>query len=194
MQMIKVGKLSQSSRPGHTTLPALLCMLCTLCMGACNGGLDPGDYNQTASFSGRIYFVQGAGAEHFPPKDSLLDLRVVAFHDQPKDTNLLNELGNGDAIFSALALVDSSFSYPADIPYSIDIPQNQLNKGAVSYRYVAVAQRYGPNILSDWKVVGIYSLDSVYTPQILILSNGTHYDNINFTVDFLHPPPQPFKR
>ncbi len=173
---------------GKNLATAILCSI----LISCSGGINPADYSQRASINGSLHFVRGAGRANYPV-DSLYDLRVVAFRTQPKDTNLINEIGNGTAIFTP-TLVDSLFSYPAEISYSLEVPQNQLSNGSIEFRYIAVAQRYGPNILSDWRVIGLYSSDTLYTPAILRIQSGVDHQHVDMDVDALKPPPQPFKR
>ncbi len=159
----------------------------------CSGGINPQDYAVKNTIAGRITFIQGAGAEHFPPKDSLIDLRVVAFHDVPKDSNLIVELLSGTAIYTPSTLIDSSFHYQASIDYSIVIPDNQFANGAAHYAYIVVAQQYGPDFTHDWRPVGLFSADSIFTPAAITVQRGESQLNVNIPVDFLHLPPEPYK-
>jgi hypothetical protein len=157
----------------------------------CSGGIDPADYAGSASISGRVRFVRGAGPQNFPPKDSLYDLRVVAFKMIPRDTNLVQTLAQGEAFFST-SLLDTS--YKAEMPFTFDVPQVQIADSSVLLQYIAVGQQYGSNLFSDWRVVGLYSMDSLFTPRSLRATPGLIVDTMTIDVDFLRIPPQPFIR
>lgn len=167
-------------------------LLCACALMQCTGGIDPADYTGNALIKGKVRYVRGAGAQNFPSKDSLFDLRVVAFKMIPRDTNLVQTLANGEAFFSA-SLVDSTFS--AEIPFSFEVPQSQIADSSVMLQYIAVGQQYGPNVFSDWRVVGLYSMgDSLFTPKSLRATPGLYVDTMTINVDFLKIPPQPFIR
>jgi len=59
--------------------------------------------------------------------------------------------------------------------------------------YIAVAQQYGLNIFRDWRVVGVYASDSLWTPKALTLTRGERRMDVDITIDFRNPPPQPFQ-
>lgn len=157
----------------------------------CTGGIDPADYAGSALIKGRVRFVRGAGAQNFPPKDSLFDLRVVAFKMIPRDTNLVQTLAQGEAFFSA-SLIDTA--YRAEVPFAFEVPQAQIADSSVLLRYIAVGQQYGANLFSDWRVVGLSSMDSQFTPKSLRATPGLVVDSLVIDVDFLRTPPQPFIR
>lgn len=167
-------------------------LLCACALMQCTGGIDPADYTGSALIKGKVRYVRGSGSQNFPSKDSLFDLRVVAFKMIPRDTNLVQTLANGEAFFSA-SLLDSTFS--AEIPFSFEVPQSQIADSSVMLQYIAVGQQYGANIFSDWRVVGLYSTgDSLFTPKALRATPGLFIDTMTINVDFLKIPPQPFIR
>ena len=167
-------------------------VVCACAFTQCTGGIDPADYAGSAIIKGKVRYVRGSGSQNFPSKDSLFDLRVVAFKMIPRDTNLVQTLANGEAFFSA-SLVDSSFS--AEIPFSFEVPQSQIADSSVMLQYIAVGQQYGANVFSDWRVVGLYSTgDSLFTPKSLRATPGLYIDTMTINVDFRKIPPQPFIR
>jgi hypothetical protein len=166
-------------------------VILALVLSGCVGGINPADYAGNALLRGTVRYVRGAGASNFPPKDSLFELRVVVFKQIPRDTNLVQTLANGDAFFSA-SLLDTA--YAGGIPFSVEIPQAQIADSSVMIRYVAVGQQYGKNIFSDWRVVGVYSSDSVFTPKSIRATPGLVINDMIIDVDFLRIPPQPFIR
>ena len=168
----------------------MVCVLSLLLHG-CTGGIDPADYKGNATLRGIVRYVRGAGKTNFPPKDSLYDIRVVVFKQIPRDTNLVQTLANGEAFFSA-SLLDTA--YAANVPFEVEIPQSQIGDSSMTIRYVAVGQQYGANIFSDWRVIGIYSKDSLYTPVTVRATPGLLVNGITIDVDFLRIPPQPFIR
>ncbi len=160
--------------------------LCTLALLSlhCNGGLDPTALPPEARISGRLT-IRG-GASSLPPRDSLYDLRVVAFRTIPRDSSIIAAVLDGQAYFTQTSVLDSS-------QYSIAIPFTEGTPEPLRLGYIAVAQQYGANVFGDWRVVGVYSDDSLWTPKPVVLTRGEHRTDVDITIDFRNPPPQPFK-
>lgn len=152
-------------------------------ISSCGGGLDPASVPLSATMSGVIHYVGTSSS--FPPKDSVRFLTVVAFREIPRDTNVLLTVLRGEAYFLSETL-----------PYGVDSSTFSLEISKVpdTLHYIAVAQQYGANINSDWRVVGIYSVTNDYTPTTVMVVGGQRKNNINISVDFSKIPPQPFKR
>ncbi|MBM2841901.1 MAG: hypothetical protein HW412_2429 [Bacteroidetes bacterium] len=125
--------------------------------------------------------------QHWPPSDSLHDLRLVAFRVFPP-TNIVNEVLLGRAI------VYPSLGDTALVPFYVDSLRYLFSLPVGEYQYVVIAQQFGPTITTDWRAVGQYDLDSNFAipSPVTILENDTAL-NININVDFRNPPPPPFQ-
>lgn len=145
---------------------------------ACDGGLKPPDEEPVGKtyLSGKIYYKNGA--ESWPPKDSVVAVRVVAFKKFPTE-NIIDELDQAYFEFDSEPLfVDSS-------EFSIEIPD-----APVELEYVAVAQQYGA--LVDQRVIGVYSeIGDGKTHSKIAIQAGVD-NKINIYVDFDDLPPSPF--
>ncbi len=64
-----------------------------------------------------------------------------------------------------------------------------------TYAYIAVAQQSTEELSlarNDWFVSGIYYANGDTTqPGTMVIPDSTFVENINITVDFNNPPPQP---
>lgn len=160
-----------------------LCLLPTfLLLSRCDHGLNPNEAaNNIASTPGFGGIVRIVSA--LPPPDSLRDLRVVAFRNYPPKDIVL-EVATKQAVFT-----DSTLNFK-DKVISYKIQQAEV---IGEFKYVVVAQQYGANILTDWRVVGVYTITSDVTkPSSIMIPTGTFLNNINMDVDFYNLPPQPF--
>lgn len=166
----------------HRLLVALISAL--LAIAGCDGGLDPTKLPPEAILSGRL-IVRG-GTASYPPRDSLRDLRVVAFRSIPRDSSIIAAILEGQAYFTQSSVLDSN-SYTITIPFSEGTPE------PLRLEYIAVAQQYGPNIFRDWRVVGVYAADTLWTPKAVVLTRGERRTDVDITIDFRNPPPQPFR-
>lgn len=149
----------------------------------CDSGLNPDMVPKSGFISGMIRYK--GGKTSFPAQDSVKFLTVVAFREVPKDSSILLKVLSGEAYFLSDAL-----------PYGVDSTAYtlEITKVPDTLRYICVGQQYGANINSDWRVVGIYSVNNTFTPSSLLIVGGQKKSNIDFTVDFANLPPQPFKR
>jgi len=153
-----------------TRIGFILCFV--LVLAACDHGLEPPPAAKPG-FGGRITY-KGT----WPPADSLVRLAVVAFKHYPP-TNIVNDVLNGDAVFDTA------------LTRNVDFQDYQFFTEPVTFEYVVVAQQYGPDIFSQWRVIGVYSEDSSQTiPKTVSVSPGTFVSDIDITVDFDRPPPQ----
>lgn len=150
----------------------------------CDGGLDPTSQPPEAILGGRL-IVRG-GTASYPPRDSLFDLRVVAFRTIPRDSSIIAAVLGGQAYFTPTSVLDSS-------SYTITISFTESTPDPLRLEYIAVAQQYGPNVFSDWRVVGVYAADTLWTPRAVVLTRGERRTDVDITIDFRNPPPQPFR-
>jgi len=144
---------------------------------SCEGLVPPEPVGFTG-VSGTISIVGGVDGW---PIDSLPDLRVVLFEQQPNSPDsILPFILSGRASFSS--------SLPqrfASAPYTVEV------QGAPrTYRYVVVAMQVGPNVLLDWKMAALHTDDGT-SPLSITIVRGQNLP-IDFTVDFSNLPPQPF--
>lgn len=152
-------------------------------LSGCTHGLEPPTAPKVQpGFGGTVYFLS---PWPHPPADSAYDMRIVAFYNYPPQ-NIIGEVLLGQAKVypaiggTALPLFVDSLSYVFDIDSS------------TTFRYVVVAMQYGPNLLSDWKVVGAYGLShGIGDPDSVVITPDTFVNGINIYVDFKNPPPTP---
>jgi hypothetical protein len=149
---------------------------------SCDGGLAPPERAE-----GPPYLTGLITYRNWPPADSIVDLRLVLFVNYPPG-DIVQEVLSGRAVVHP-PLGDTSL-----VPFFVDSLRYGLTAPAGTYAYVVVAQQFGPNIRQDWRAVGQYDLDadpSVPTP--VTLADGDTTRGINILVDFLNPPPTPFR-
>jgi len=159
----------------HRTGIGILFVLVLMYFVSCDQGLSPVSVSVPPSgISGFVYF------SHWPPADSVVDLRLAALRNPPS-SNLINEVLQGKAKFT------SSLS-----PYGADSIAYTLILTPGKYVYVGVAQQFGPNIEQDWRVVGVYhALGESVNPDSVIVPADSIVNGINVYVDFNNIPPQP---
>lgn len=151
---------------------------------SCDHGIEPLEA-ETSGFSGTINFIS-----QWP--DSVKRSFLVVFKNpllSDSDFTILNlkylsrEIPLGASVnnFSSL---DSAFIPPDPGPFP-----------AGTYAYVAVVQQSTPNLSlarKDWFVSGVYyTIGDTTQPGKMIIPDSTFVRNINITVDFNNPPPQP---
>lgn len=153
------------------------------------GGLDPTKEpiipaNQAPLVKGSIYYKEGVSS--WPPQDSALEVRVVFFLDYPPDTNLVLALSTGGAFFTDTIQRFSDSS-------SFQLRKDEVNKALpLEFKYVVVALRFGSNFFTDWRAIGVYSIENDQSQPIAITVDTTKTVQIQIPVDFTNPPPQPF--
>ncbi len=142
----------------------------------CNQGLSPADSavgQGPSGIAGTLYF------SNWPPTDSLYDLRLVVFKTFPPED-----------ILSAL-LTGQAFAYPPidslHLPFYVDSLDYQIELPPGTYDAVTVAYRYGPVILSDWALVGVFHRPDAPTdtiPDPVTVEPGQLTREVNIRVDF----------
>lgn len=145
---------------------------------ACDKGLQPPPPVAKSYLTGLITYLNGK--DKWPPADSVIDIRVVAFKNYPPK-DILEEITKGEAFFtnSLPFFVDTS-------SFSLEIPEPP-----VTLNYIVVAQQYAS--LFDWRVIGVWTLTEDNTkPSSINVEPGKTYSGINIKVDFDNLPPQPF--
>ena len=153
----------------------ILFVLIIICLVSCDQGLAPVSISVSQSgIRGFVYF------SHWPPADSVVDLRLAAL-SHPPSSNIINEVLQGKAQFT------SSLS-----PYAADSIAYTLILTPGKYVYIGVAQQFGPNIEQDWRVVGVYhAVGEFVKPDSVIVPADSIVNGINVYVDFKNIPPQP---
>jgi hypothetical protein len=145
-------------------------------LSACDHGLEPPPATRPG-FGGHITYVG-----NWPPADSIYLLAVVAFKTFPP-TNILADILNGNAV------------YDTSLARNVESQDYQILTDPAKFQYVVVAQQYGPDIFSQWRVIGVYSDDPAQgTPKSVVISPETFVSGIDITVDFDHLPPQVLQR
>jgi len=183
-----------TNRP-HLSGALRILLLCCLvgCGQKFDGGLSPP--TDITGFSGTIYF------KNWPDGSLLYELRMVAFNTYPSDSALIiQDVAYGEvAVYPPIGppnlLKDTTLHLPgADSIRYVFTTLGGTNLKPGLYPYVALAWRYGPNFLSDWRPAGLYTqgpgpFDAA--PVRVLLHQIT--PNIDFTADFANPPPKPWR-
>lgn len=152
----------------------------------CDKGISPSDTPEVKpGFGGTITYVSPP-----PPRDSLIQLRIIAVPYYPIDTvvaALIDKIVHGVIPYSdtlQLSSIDSGKTQR----YEFFIPPGE-------YKYVAVVQQYGLLLYEDWRVISIYGFSqSTPFPSPVTVTVEKFQTGIDFIVDFKNLPPQPFKR
>jgi hypothetical protein len=170
------------------TLPrfagALAISFLTLWSG-CDSGLAP--LNEPAGFRGVIRF------KNWPPPDSVVELRLVAFETFPSDSaSILPGLIAGQIVFYPPFGSSGFPTFLDSLEYAFTTKGTTLQ--VKKYDYVVIALRYGQNVLTDWKPVGVYTTtpNSFIPAPVRVLLHRITPD-IDFQVDFHNTPPKPWR-
>jgi hypothetical protein len=168
-------------------LSALL-ILMLLAFACDDHGIEPRPEtpaDKISGFSGRVTFIN-----EWP--DSIKRSFVVVFQNpllNPGDFTVFNlkflsrEIPLNSSVYEFSSL-DSAFipSVPGPFP-------------PATYAYIAVAQQSTEELSlarKDWFVSGLYFANGDTTkPGTMIVPDSSFVENINITVDFNNPPPQP---
>jgi len=175
------------ARYAATALTVLL-----LFAAGCDTGLGPPD--EPSGFSGVVRF------RHWPPADSVLELRLIAFQTYPSDSaSILLDLLYGYAVAypqigQPNLLLDTTqhVLFADSIRYTFSTAGTTLKVGV--YNYVAMAWRYGPNVFADWSPAGVYSTGPgpYDAAPVRVLLHKT-ITGIDIVADFATPPPKPWR-
>ena len=166
----------KNSLPGYFIM--FLLAFGTIFIG-CTHGLEP--LPLQSGFGGTVRFISA-----WPPADSVVDLRVVAFYKYPP-SNIFGEVINGQAkVYPAIG-PGTSLKLPLDsVAYTFTLDS------ASTFQYVVVALQYGSNITTDWKVVGAYGYShGAGSPKSVIVPDNSFINGIDIDVDFKNVPPTP---
>lgn len=168
-----------SIAPRRSGFP-LIVLLASVLEYGCDQGLAPQiQVQQTPPYgiSGTIHF------RNWPPPDSILDIRLAILQRYPVQ-DIFNEILQGRARYT-----------PTLAPYGADSLTYTLIVAPLPtgvYPVVGVAEQFGPNIRTDWRVVGLYYIKGdTTTPGSVTIPPDSIVPRIDVTVDFLHPPPFP---
>ena len=155
-------------------------MLVLLFLNGCDKGLEPNKIPPPPpyGFKGVVYF------QNWPPSDSVKELRVVAFQNYPPGNIATEYIARRLRFSDDLKTLYGNNS----IPYIVIL--NPMNVDSIPY--VAIGQRFGDNLLQDWKLVGVYFSpdDSTRKGTVKALQDSI-VRGINIFVDFHNLPPQP---
>lgn len=163
-----------------------LIFLFTVALLGCDKGISPSDTPEVKpGFGGTITYVAPP-----PPRDSLIQLRIIAVPYYPIDTvvaTLIDKIVRGVIPYSdtlQLSSIDSGKTQR----YEFFIPPAE-------YKYVAVVQQYGLLLYEDWRVVSVYGFSQLAPfPRPVTVAADKFQTGIDFVVDFRNLPPQPFKK
>ena len=152
---------------------------------SCNEGIQAPPEGSAAATPGASGFAGTITYRNWPPADSLIDLRIVAFKNFPPG-NIVTEVLSGTAII-----------YPplggANLPFNVDTTRYFVPAPGGQYNYVAVAQQFGPLVTVDWRAVGQYDLDTdPAIPSSIQVPADDTLMHVDINVDFINLPPQPF--
>lgn len=120
-------------------------------------------------------------------------MRLVAFEAYPADSAgiLAALLAGHGAVYPAIGTKFPSFV--DSLPYAFTTTDG-TNLQVTNYEYVIVAQQFGPNILADWRPVGVFPAFSgsfIPAPVRVILHHVI--PGIDIQVDFHNLPPKPWR-
>lgn len=162
------------------TLSIFFFLILTGSFISCDGGLAPKPESEKSFLSGVVIYKHGK--TKWPPADSILAVRTVAFKKYPDSTGILNDIISGNAIFTLNSMplfVDSSF-------FSFEITD-----APAKFVYIAAVQQYD-SLLTSQRVIGLYNISAEkHKPSELFIEPGKTY-NITIEVDFDDLPPMPF--
>jgi hypothetical protein len=131
--------------------------------------------------------------KNWPSADSLRELRLVVFEAVPTDSaGIILTLLAGRA--AAYPPIGTKFpTYIDSLPYEFTTTVG-TNLQVKSYAYVAVVQQFGPNILADWRPVGVFSTDpGSFAPAPVRVILHHIIQGVDIQVDFQNPPPRPWR-
>lgn len=157
----------------------ILFSLFIILLSSCDGGLEPISVEQKSQLDITLKFVDAGN--NWPPKDSILGLRIAAFKKMP-DSSIINDIIAGNAYFTLNSLplfVDSAGT------------RFEITDAPVDLVYIAAVQQFD-SLITSQRVVGIYTISGDKTkPTALKIEKGKNY-SINIDIDFNNLPPMPF--
>lgn len=159
-------------------------------ISGCDKGLAP--IYEESGFEGVIYY------SNWPPATEVRELRLLVFDWIPQDSTRLV-----DILLSSIADPGHVVLYPAlgtpglrknldTTHYRLTISGSTLQ--AKEYKYIVLAQRYGPNSFTDWRPAGVYTHDPVTRqPAPVLVRSRRLIQGVDIYVDFTNPPPKPWQ-
>lgn len=165
----------------------LLCIATMSVFNACSGGLEPPP--PATTLSGTIRYV--SGLQSWPHKDSVLNIRAVAFKKFPP-VDIVSEVLSQNAYYTPSTL-DLSVSLPKFVDsasFMIELPVIPPER----LEYIAIAMLVNSNVLlpSSWRVIGMYAQPgNPKLPASLTITPGINH-HVVIDVNFYQLPPQPF--
>lgn len=145
----------------------------------CDHGIEPPTSEKpNTGISGTVYYSNWDSAGYIER------LKIVFFNDFPPPPNLANEILSGNTNAFPKSLTES-------MPFNVDTTQYQIELKAGEYKYITVAQQFGPDVFTEWRSVGQYNQtpgDSLPTPVTVL--QDSMLQNINIYVDFDNLPAQ----
>ncbi len=152
----------------------------------CDKGLAP--LNEPSGFSGIITFKNWPSDPY-----TVAELRLVAFVSYPSDSvAIFPALLAGQAVVYPPVGATGFAKYVDSIPYTFTTNGTTLQVS--TYKYIAVAQRYGTNYFADWKPCGVYTINpGSFDPAPVQVLLHRVITGVNITVDFNNPPPKPWQ-
>ncbi|MGC8594315.1 MAG: hypothetical protein ACP5US_04040 [Candidatus Kryptoniota bacterium] len=168
--------MSQENQFKKVMIAGLLFLIAIFSPG-CTHGISP--LSVQPGFGGSIHFTSA-----WPSPDSVKDIRVVAFYHYPP-VDIIGEVLSGAAkVYPPIG--------STSLPLFVDSLNYRFETDPSTFEYVVVALQYGPNLFSDWKVVGAYGYEhGVGKPKKVIIPEDTFVNGINIDVDFKNTPPTP---
>jgi hypothetical protein len=151
---------------------------------SCDGGLAPTPIIDPG-FGGTITFVHST----WPPRDSLVNLWIVASQDYPLDSITVFA-----GIFSNPPRIYAYPNLAQNLPFNVDTLSYAFHLPPANYKYIVVIQRFRNELNARaLKVVGLYGRqDDPQQPRSLSLHDFEFINGININVNFYKLPPQPF--
>ncbi len=194
MTALYVGRLGKqetrvarraTARWGETSSALFFSLVVLFPSPGCDTGLSP--LNEPSGFSGIIRYT------NWPSADSLRSIRLVAFESFPNDSaGILTALLTGKATVYPTVGLPNLPSYVNETPYEFTTEGTTLR--VKEYAYIAVAVQYGPNILSDWWPVGVYTTEpGSFNPSPVRVLLHRVVPGIDINVDFHNRPPKPWR-
>ena len=159
---------------------------------SCDHGLDPETPEQDGpnpiiktGLSGTIFYQNWPSPDSLSVQDSLYRLKLVVFKDYPPG-DIVSQVTSGEAV-----------AYPSDLdenlPFYEDSTEFLIEIEPGIYKYISVAQQYGPFLFLNWRSVGQYDTTINDTiPTSVEVFTDSLIKGINIYVDFDSLPGQPF--
>ncbi len=153
---------------------------------SCNEELGPS--NEPSGFSGVLYFA------NWPSPDSVREMRLIVFDTVPTDSaQILTSLLAGQAAIWPPA--GEQFPMFRDSVHYEFTTKRGTNLQVKNYQYVAVVFQYGPSVLTDWAIGGVYTVPgTAFTPAPLRVLLHRVQPNVDIYVDFHNLPPRPWRK